>query len=375
MTTNMTSTETFDTIVIGGGQAGLAMGHALAERGRSFVILDAHPRVGDAWRTRWDSLVLFTPARYLALPGMRFPAAGGDLVTKDAMADYLESYAEHFHLPVRTSTRVDGLTRRGDRFVVTAGDRTFEADNVVVAMANFQQPKVPPFAADLDPSIVQMHSYEYRNPSQLADGPVLLVGVGNSGAEIAMELAKQRPTTIAGNEARTIPVRIDTRIGRHIGVRVVRFLGHRILTVDTRLGRKVRPHFLTEATPLIRAKPKDLARAGVERVGKIASVTDGRPVTEDGQVLDVANVIWCTGWRPGFSWIDLPVLGDRQEPVHERGVVTQEPGLYFIGLEFIYAATSATVTGVGRDAEWVAKHIAERTPTTSAVAAAAAAAA
>ena len=348
--------------MIGGGQAGLAMGHALAERGRSFVILDAHPRVGDAWRTRWDSLVLFTPARYCALPGMRFPASGGDHVTKDAMADYLESYAERFHLPVRTSTRVDGLTRRGDRFVVTAGDRTFEADNVVVAMANFQQPKVPPFAADLDPSIVQMHSYEYRNPAQLADGPVLLVGVGNSGAEIAMELAKQRPTTIAGKEAGHIPLPIDSRIGRHIGVRVVRLLGHRILTVDTRLGRKVRTHFLTEATPLIRVKPKDLAKAGVERVGKIAGVSDGRPVTDDGQVLDVANVIWCTGWRPGFSWIDLPVLGDRQEPVHEKGVVTQEPGLYFIGLEFVYAATSATVTGVGRDAERVAKHIAERKP-------------
>ena len=145
-------------------------------------------------------------------------------------------------------------------------------------------------------------------------------------------------------------------------MRVVRLLGHRILTVDTRLGRKVRTHFLTEATPLIRAKPKDLAKAGVERVGKIAGVSDGRPVTDDGQVLDVANVIWCTGWRPGFSWIDLPVLGDRQEPVHEKGVVTQEPGLYFIGLEFVYAATSATVTGVGRDAERVAKHIAERTP-------------
>jgi putative flavoprotein involved in K+ transport len=374
MTTETNSTETFDTIVIGGGQAGLAMGHALAERGCSFVILDAHPRVGDAWRTRWDSLVLFTPARYCALPGMRFPASGGDNVTKDAMADYLESYAERFHLPVRTNTRVDGLTRRGDRFVVTAGDRTFEADNVVVAMANFQQPKVPPFAADLDPSIVQMHSYEYRNPSQLADGPVLLVGVGNSGAEIAMELAMQRPTTIAGKEAGHIPLPIDSRIGRHIGVRVVRLLGHHILTVDTRLGRKVRTHFLIEATPLIRAKPKDLAAAGVGRVGRITGVNDGRPVTDDGQVLDVANVIWCTGWRPGFSWIDLPVLGDRQEPVHERGVVTQEPGLYFIGLEFIYAATSATVTGVGRDAERVANHIAERKPALARVAQDAAAA-
>ena len=360
MTTDA-ATETFDTIVIGGGQAGLAMGHALGKTRRSFVILDAHPRVGDAWRTRWDSLRLFTPARYCGLPGMGFPESGGHFVTKDAMADYLEAYAKRFDLPVRTSTRVDGLTRRGDRFVVTAGDQTFESDNVVVAMANFQQPKLPTFAADLDSSIVQMHSHEYRNPAQLADGAALVVGVGNSGAEIALELAKEgRPTFLAGQEAGHIPVKIDTYVGRNIGVRFVRFLGHHVLTVRTPPGRKLRPKFLTEATPLIRTKPKDLIAAGVERVDKIAAVIDGRPVTEDGRVLDVANVIWSTGYRPGFSWIDLPVLGDRQEPVHERGVVAQEPGLYFIGLEFLYSATSATITGVGRDAKRVAKHIAAR---------------
>jgi putative flavoprotein involved in K+ transport len=368
-----TETEFFDTVIIGGGQAGLAMGHALEKSGRSFVILDAQARVGDAWRNRWDSLVLFTPARYSALPGMRFPTPGSHAPTKDEMADYLETYATRFDLPVRTSTRVDGLTRRGERFVVTAGSQIFEADNVVVAMANFQQPKVPPFAADLDPSIRQIHSFEYRNPAQLADGAVLVVGVGNSGAEIALELAKERPTWLSGHEAGHVPFRIDTFRGRNIGIRIVRFVGHHVLTLRTPAGRKARPGFLMRATPLIRTKPKDLVAAGVTRVERIVSVEDGRPVTEDGQVLDVASVVWSTGYRPGFSWIDLPVLGDRQEPVHERGIVAQEPGLYFIGLEFLFSATSATVTGVGRDARRVAKQIGARTPATSAVKAAAAA--
>jgi putative flavoprotein involved in K+ transport len=252
------------------------------------------------------------------------------------------------------------LTRSGDRFVVTAGDATFEADNVVVAMANFQQPRVPAFASKLDPRIVQLHSHEYKNPSQLADGPVLVVGVGNSGADIAMEVVKEHPTWLAGQESATIPFRIEPFIARNVLVRGVRFLGHHILTLRTPIGRKVQPRFVSMATPLIRVKPKDLVAAGITRVGRVVDVRDGLPVTDDGQALDVANVIWCTGYRPGFSWIDLPVIGDRQEPGTERGVVPQEPGLYFVGLEFTYAATSATITGVGRDARRVVKHLISR---------------
>ena len=225
---------------------------------------------------------MFTPARFCGLPGMRFPARGSHAPTKDEMADYLEAYAARFALPVRTSTRVDGLTRRGERFVVTAGSQTFEADNVVVAMANFQQPKVPPFAADLDPSIRQLHSFEYRNPAQLTDGAVLVVGVGNSGAEIAMELAKERPTWLAGHEGGHIPFHIDTFFGRNIGARGVRFAFHHVLTLRTPIGRKARPSFLTQATPLIRTKPKDLVAAGVTRVERIGSV-ERRPSRHRGR--------------------------------------------------------------------------------------------
>jgi len=352
--------EYIETLVIGGGQAGLAVGHELKQRGRPFLILDAYPRVGEAWRRRWESLLLFTPARYNGLPGMRFPARGGAFVTKDAMADYLEHYARHFELPVLTNTRVDRLSREGSRFRVTAGSKTLEADNVVVAMANFQQPKAPPFAAALDPRIAQLHSDEYKSPAQLAAGPVLVVGVGNSGADIAMEVVKERPTWLAGQESAVIPFRIEPFFARNLLVRGVRFVGHHVLTVRTPIGRKMRSHFLTSATPLIRVKPKDLVAAGVTRVGRIVDVQDGLPVTEDGQTVYVASVIWCTGFRPGFSWIDLPVLGDRQEPEHERGVLPQEPGLYFVGLEFIYSATSATITGVGRDARRVVKHLTSR---------------
>ncbi len=354
------STERFDTVIIGGGQAGLSVGYQLAEGGRSFVILDAHERIGDAWRERWDSLLLFTPARNNGLPGMRFPARGDSFVTKDQMADFLESYATRFKLPVRTGVRVDGLSRRGDRFLVSAGDLRFEANNVVVAMANYQHSWMPPFAEGIDPGILQIHSGGYRNPSQLRAGGVLVVGAGNSGADIAMEVVQTHPTWMAGTEHGHVPFRIESLVARVLLIRIVRFIGHHVLTVRTPIGRKMRPSALAGALPLVRVKPKDLVDAGVERVPRVVDVRDGLPVLEGGRVLDVANIVWCTGFRPGFSWIDLPVLGDREEPMHERGIVAKEPGLYFVGLSFLYSATSDIVTGVSRDAKRVAKHLAAR---------------
>jgi putative flavoprotein involved in K+ transport len=352
--------ENVQTIVIGGGQAGLSVGYHLARRGLSFVILDAHPRIGDAWRTRWDSLRLFTPARYDGLPGRPFPARGDAFITKHQMADYLEAYAKHFRLPVRTGVRVDGLSRGGARFLVTAGERRFEADQVVVAMANFQVPRVPGFARDLAPGIVQLHSYDYRNPAQLQDGGVLVVGVGNSGADIALEVAHTHPTWLSGQESGHIPFRIEGFVARQLLIRVVRFVGHRVLTMSTPLGRKLRPRLLRRAAPLIRVKPQDLLAAGIVRVPRVAGVRGGRPLLDDGAVLDVANVIWCTGFDPGFSWIQLPVFAEGGEPLHERGIVAREPGLYFVGLHYLYAMTSDTVGGVGRDARRIVQAIEAR---------------
>jgi putative flavoprotein involved in K+ transport len=359
-TTDAGGATDIDTVVIGGGQAGLAVGHELARRRQPFVILDAHDRIGDAWRQRWDSLRLFTPARFDGLPGFAFPAGRADFITKDEMADYLEAYAERFALPVLTGMRVDRLSRDGERFVVSAAGRSFVADNVVVAMSGYQQPKVPPFASGLDPRIVQLHSLHYRNPSQLTPGGVLVVGVGNSGADIALEVAASRPTWLAGQETGHIPFRIERFVARHALVSIVRFVRHHVLTIRTPVGRKSRPQFLDRAAPLIRVKPRDLVDAGIQRVGRIIDVHDGHPVTEDGEVLDVTNVIWATGFRPGFGWIDLPIFGDRQEPEHRAGIVQQQPGLYFVGLHFLYAATSDNITGVARDARRVVRHLTAR---------------
>src|SRR4051812_11336100 len=203
-----TKTESIQTIVIGSGQAGLSIGYHLASRGLPFVILDANQRIGDAWRNRWDSLPLFTPARFSSLDGMQFPAPPHSFPTKDQMADYLEAYAERFYLPVRNGVKVDSLTRNGNHYIVTAGDRRFEAEHVVVAMASYQVPKAPWFARDLHPGIVQLHSRDYRNPSQLRDGGVLIVGAGNSGSEIALEVSRGHRTWMSGRDTGHIPFRI-----------------------------------------------------------------------------------------------------------------------------------------------------------------------
>ena len=353
--------ERVQTLIIGGGQAGLSVGYHLARLGLPFLILDANQRIGDAWRRRWDSLRLFTPARYDGLVGMPFPATAHAFPTKDEMADYLETYAARFDLPVRGGIRVDRLTERGGRFVVAAGDRQFEAENVVVAMANYQQPVVPEFARQLDPGIVQLHSLDYRGPAQFAAGDVLLVGAGNSGADIALEVVAGHRTWLSGRDTGHIPFRIEGVAARLLLVRLVlRVLFHRVLTVDTPVGRRVRPKVLRAGGPLIRVKPRDLTSAGVVRVPRTVGVRDGRPLLDDGRVLDVANVIWCTGFAPGFSWIDLPVLDDRGEPLHERGLVARMPGLYFVGLHFLYSLSSTMIHGVARDAERVAGAVAAR---------------
>lgn len=353
--------SSYDTIVIGGGQAGLAVGYYLKQTGHDFVILDSNERIGDSWRHRWDSLRLFTPAGYDGLPGMPFPAPGHTFPTKDAMADYLETYATRFELPVQMGIRVNHLRKEGEKFVVTADGLRFEAANVVVAMANFQFPRVPSFANELAPAIVQLHSSEYRNPAQLHDGGVLIVGAGNSGAELAMEIARSHPTWLSGKYPNYVPFRVDGTVARLFLTKLVLgVLFYHVLSVNTPVGRKVRSKALHQAAPLVRVKPRDISAAGIELVPKTSGVLDGLPQLEDGRVLDIANVVWCTGYHPGFSWIELPVFAERQEPMHKRGVVASEPGLYFVGLHFLSAFASAQVNGVGRDAKHVVQNIASR---------------
>ena len=348
-----------DTVVIGGGQAGLAIAYHLTQQHRDLVILDAHERVGDAWRLRWDSLHLFTPAKYDGLEGLPFPGDRLGFPTKDEQADYLEAYAAHFGLPVRTGVHVDRVRRVGDRFVVEAGARRWEAENVVLATGGHPAPRVPELAGRLGASVLQLHSSDYRNPAQLRPGGVLVVGMGNSGAEIALDVSGTHATTIAGTPAGELPVRHGRAAARFV-LPVVRFAGLHVLTLGTPIGRRVLPKLADRAAPLIRTKRVDLDAAGVTRVGRVVDVRDGSPVTADGDVLDVANVIWCTGYRDDLTWVDLPAFDEDGTMVQHRGVVDAVPGLYVIGRDFMYAMASATLPGVTRDAAHLARRMRAR---------------
>lgn len=349
-------TGTLDTMIIGGGQAGLALGYYLKEQNRKFLILDENPRTGDAWRQRWDSLRVFTPAKYDGLPGAPFPADPLTFPTKDDVAGYLEGYAARFGLPVLHGVRIERLWRDGDHFVATANGRRWEARSAVVATGCSQAPKVPGFATDLAPSIVQLHSSDYRNPGQLQEGPVLVVGLGNSGAEIGFEVCRTHPTIVAGKPGGEIPVKHGRTAARYF-LPIVRFVGLHVLTLNTPIGRKAAPTFKAHAAPLIRTKSKDLAAAGVRLVPRVAGVENGLPVLADGTRLEVSNVIWCTGFKDDFGWIDPDLLDDGGLPRQERGVALDSPGLFFLGQEFMFAAASATLPGASRDARYLARRI------------------
>lgn len=353
----MTSAERVPVVVVGGGQAGLAVGYYLRQAGMPFVILEAGRRVGDAWRERWDSLRLFSPSFYDGLPGMRFPGPALTWPTKDQMADYLEQYAGAFQLPIRFGTRVTHIRPQDNGYLVQTTNGDFLAGQVVIAMSSYRVPKIPRFADRLDAGILQVHANNYRNPGQLRPGPVLVVGAGNSGADIAMDLIPTRPTYLAGRDVGHIPFRIETLPARYLFVHMIRFLGHMVLSVDTPMGRKVRPTMLHAATPLVRVKPGDLLAAGVQRVPRVTGVVDGQPQLEDGRVLEVSNIVWSTGYLQDWSWIDLPIFDGNGEPRHDKGIVEDAPGFYFVGLHFLYSVTSATVNGVGRDARRVVREI------------------
>jgi putative flavoprotein involved in K+ transport len=360
---DMRTTDRIDTVVVGAGQAGLSAGYHLAKRGIQHVILDADARIGDHWRDRWDTLRLYSPARYDSLPGMRFPAPSSHWPTGREMGDYLEAYARRFDLPVRSETRVHRVEPVDDGFVVsTAGGDRLAARQVIVATGPFRQPRIPAFAAALDPSIRQVHSHDYRNPAQLAEGPVLVVGLSHSGADIAYEAAiAGHRTILSGRSHGQVPIRVTDTKRAMLGWPVVEFVFGHVLTIRTPMGRRIRPEVRQSGGLLLRVRLGDLDRAGVERHdARTVGVRDGRPVLADGTVLDVANVIWATGYRPDYTFIAAPIVGEDGWPVEERGVSPSVPGLYFLGVPFQYAFTSMLVAGAGRDAKFVVEQIARR---------------
>ena len=343
------------TMVIGGGQAGLVMGYYLRRDGDNFVILDATARIGDSWRARYDSLRLFSRPRYASLPGWRIQT--DDCPTRDEMADYLEAYARHFELPVRTGVTVHRVSRHGDGFAIDTSAGRILAARVVVAAGMHRRGVCPELASDLDPSIRQLHSLDYRRPCQLAPGGVLVVGAGNSGTDIALEAAANgHRVWLAGRHPGQVPVDID-KPGSRPATAMVMFALKHVLTLRTPMGRKARQAQLGHGVQLVRNKLADLDTAGITRIDRITEVRDGWPVSADGIIPEIATVVWSTGSRPDHSFLDLPLtLADDLLPVHHRGVA-DAPGLYLIGAFFQFAVASETIQGLDRDARYIARQL------------------
>lgn len=363
---NTVAPNRFDTIVIGGGQSGLAAGYHLNRAGVSFLIVDANQRSGDTWRGRWDSLRLFSPAQYDSLPGLPLAMPKGTFPSKDALADYLEDYASHFGIPILRGVPVTKVARHGSDFIVECGDRTFSCANVIVATGAYSRPRIPDSSALLNSAIHQVHSSGYRRPADLVGDHVLVVGFGTSGIEIAIELAAAgrrvllsgRPTAQALSKFVPAIFAGKNPILRWIGAAYWNFM-HNVVTIDTPLGRKAKSQISLRGQPLIRLNRADALAAGIEPVARLAGVTEGKPSLEDGRELDISAIVWCTGFRPNYEFLQLPelLLDAKGLPIAPHGIVEQIPGLYFVGLPFQVGLTSTLVGGAGRDAALVVRHL------------------
>jgi putative flavoprotein involved in K+ transport len=348
------TTERRDVIVVGGGQAGLAMGYLLAEQGRRFTILEAADAPAAAWRARWDSLRLFTPARYDSLPGRSFPGDQDRYPGRDEVVNYLTDYARDFELPVELSSRVHSIRRAEDGYVVELDDRTYESDQVVVATGPFQVPRIPAFAERLDPEIVLLHSSAYRKPEAIPQGPALVVGGGNTGFQIAAELTGSHEVHLAiGSRQTPLPQRI---LGRDL-FWYLEATGLIRKTTASRIGRR-----MAGRDTLIGSSPRALRRRhGVQLHERAVQATGTKVSFSDGTDVDVRSVIWATGFSVDHSWIDVPVLDEQGRIVHRRGV-TESPGLYFLGLTWQHTRGSALLGWVKDDAEYIARQIAAFLP-------------
>jgi putative flavoprotein involved in K+ transport len=338
-----------EVIVVGGGQAGLAIGYYLAQQGRTFAILEAAAEPAAAWRARWDSLRLFTSARYSGLPGLVFPGDPHAYPRRDDVVAYLTEYARQFALPVELGSRVRSIRQAEGRYLVEVHGRSYTADQVVIATGPFQVPFVPPIADDLGQDVFQIHSTRYRAPAELPDGSALVVGGGNTGFQIAEELAATREVHLSiGSRQTPLPQRI---FGRDLFWYLDK-IGAMRKSSDTRMGRR----FVGRDT-LIGSNPRNLSKRHGVRLHARAIEASTRTVRfGDGTALDVSAVIWATGFRNDHSWINAPIFNDRQRVVHRRGV-TNSPGLYFLGLTWQYTRGSALIGWVRDDAAYIADQI------------------
>lgn len=348
--------EMAKTIIVGAGQAGMALSYWLKKANVNHELLDALPRAGDNWRNRWDSLHMFSPVQYDGLPGMPFPGEKDHFPSKDEVADYLENYVAHFDLPLRKGVQVQTMQKTENGFLLSTDQGEMTADQVVIATGPYRNPFVPGFATEFNADIVQMHSKDYRNPASLPPGPVLVVGAGASGAQIALELSKDRKVYLSGRNVGYIPRRF---LGKDAYWWFYK-LGIMTLRRDSIIGKWVVGRGLNKGDAFIgRSLKSMLKEGGMIRRGKVTACKNGLPVFEGGaQTDDIKSVLWATGYRPNYKWIQLPVFDAEGYPRQKRGVVEEAPGLYFIGLKLLYRVNSSNMGGVGKDAEYLAQQIA-----------------
>jgi len=344
--------KNINTIVVGAGQAGLSAGYYLKKHKIEFVILDESESVGHVWSSRWDSLKLFTPAQYNGLPGLPFPTKRGTFPSKTEMAAYLNEYAAKFELPVILKKKVLKVNYNNSKYEIITNEETLHCDNLVVATGANQIPFIPSFKSSISFATNCLHSSQYKNPSSLSPGSVLVVGAGASGVQIAIDLSKTHQVCLAGKPTFHIPDFVFKYFGRFYW-----WFINQILTIKTPAGRNAKKTVLKGGAPLINVSMKDVYAAGVKLLPRVEGIRNGLPEFADGRVMAFDNIVWATGFKPDFSWINMELPLESGWPKTDRGVSAEFNGLYFVGMVFQYGLTSAIIGGVGRDAEHVCKSI------------------
>ncbi len=347
----------FDTIIIGSGQAGLSAAYYLKKADQNFVVLTKDNRVGDNWRKRWDSLKLFTPAFYNNLPGMSFLSEDPDyLPDKNETGDFLETYSKEFKLPIKFNNEVIEIVRDGNLFSIKTKTEIYHTKNVIVAAGAFQTPFIPEFSKDISESVFQIHSSFYKNPNQLKEGNVLVVGAGSSGLQISTEIKNEseikRIVWLSGPDTGTFPRKL-------FGIDIYHFLAPTIFKIPTKtfLGKIVKAVSYRHGDLALRPTYKKMIKSGVKRIGRTIGVKNGFPITEKSIPLEIENIIWCTGFKNNFNWIKLNIFNENGFPIHTRGIINKEPGIYFLGLHFQHTISSSLLGGVKKDAEFIINFI------------------
>ncbi len=338
----------YQTIVIGAGQGGLAIGYYLKNLNQHFLILDRSKDIGSTWSSRYDSLILFTPRQYSSLPGLKIAGSPQGYPTKDEIANYLITYRETFQLPVQLNTEVTRIRKENGHFIVKTKDQNYETKNVVIATGPFQKPRIPAFAENLSTNIYQLHSSEYKNPANLREGNVLIVGGGSSGGQIAVELSKERETYLSiGHKLKFMPLKI--------GSKSIFWWFDKLGIMDAApqswLGRKIRMN----GYPIFGYELKNAIKQGKVIQKSRANYGEGSTIQfQDKSSLNVQNMIWATGFQSDYNWIDIEGVLDHQGRVLHKKGESKIPGLYFLGLPWQSCRGSGLLIGVGKDAQYLA---------------------